>query len=152
MPMPDIISPLAEEFLKTLESISDLENNEHKIKNNNMKLELNHRYLVKNYLTGITELKCIEITTSAYKIQFENKNPVWATKQETEYWDLIDDLGETDFIGNQNKDIIFNEKTNDILMCKECFDYLHILMDKTHDEESKPKKQDDNNQYNGYVD
>ena len=69
-----------------------------------MKMQLGNRYLVKDYLSGITELKCIEITESSYKIQYENSNTTWVTKKEVEYWRLLEDLGISKFLNEAKRD------------------------------------------------
>jgi len=68
-----------------------------------MKMQLGNRYLVKDYLSGITELKCIEITESSYKIQYENSNTTWVTKKEVEYWRLLEDLGISKFLNEAKR-------------------------------------------------
>lgn len=64
-----------------------------------MELELNHRYLVK-ILGGLTELKCVEITKTSCKVQYENGNTSWFPKNVIKYWQLIEDLGISKFLND----------------------------------------------------
>jgi len=65
-------------------------------------MKVGNRYLVTRFLSGITELRCIEETKSSYKIQFENGSTLWETKQSVEYWNFVEDLGSSKFL-NEDK-------------------------------------------------
>ena len=67
-----------------------------------MELKLNHRYLVRTRIANLTELKCVEITKSSCKVQYENGNTIWFTKDDIKYWQLVEDLGVSKFLNDNS--------------------------------------------------
>lgn len=56
-------------------------------------MRLGNRYLVKEHISDLTWVKCLEDTVTSYKIAYENGNTLRVSKEKVQHWQEVEDLG-----------------------------------------------------------